>query len=325
MSDPLLTASNLAKTYPAAGAFGRRPECRALDGVSFELEEGETLAIAGESGSGKTTLGLIVARLEEPSAGTIRVDGLLWSSLRGAALRRERARVQMVFQDPSTSLNPRLTVGESIGEPLRAISRLAGRALAERTAELLASVGIDPAAAGKRPRELSGGERQRVAIARALAPRPRVVVGDELVASLDLSARAGVLNLLLDLQEATGVSYLFISHDLEAIRRVADRVAILYAGRIVEESPARQFFAAPRHPYSAALLAGRALPGEPPESGTDEGGCRFEPRCGAARPRCREEDPALVFEGPRRRVACFFPGEPVENEKLSGENCVSVQ
>jgi oligopeptide/dipeptide ABC transporter ATP-binding protein len=324
MSEPLLSVTDLSKTFPPSGPFRQKGRgTAAIEHVSFDLDAGETLAIAGESGSGKTTLGLIVAHLEQPTAGSIRLAGTDWLSLSGRALRRQRGNVQIVFQDPATSLNPRLPVGESIAEPLRALLHLSGTALADRVAELLTSVGIEPGAAIRLPREFSGGERQRIAIARAIAPHPRIVICDEVVASLDLSARARVLNLLLDLQESTGVAYLFISHDREAIRRVADRVAVLYAGRLVEEAPARSFFRTPRHPYSVALLAARALPGEPPASGEIPSGCPFHPRCPDARARCRAEEPPLVSEGVRRRVACFFPGETADNSKLSGENCVS--
>jgi oligopeptide/dipeptide ABC transporter ATP-binding protein len=325
MSPPLLSVTALSKTYTSSRLFASKDRAAAaLEEVSFDLDAGETLAIAGESGSGKTTVGLIIARLEEPSAGSIRLAGIDWLALTGRQLRRQRRNVQIVFQDPATSLNPRLSVGESIAEPLRSLLRLSGRSLDDRVAELLTAVGIDPALASRLPREFSGGERQRIAIARAIAPNPRVVICDEPVAALDLSARARVLNLLLDLQESTGVAYLFISHDMEAIRRIADRVVVLYAGRLVEEAPARKFFAAPRHPYSAALLAARALNGEPPAIGEMPSGCRFHPRCSSARPRCRVEEPPLVPDGVRRRVACFFPGETTEKPKLSDENCVIV-
>jgi len=322
MSAPLLSVEGLSKTYASPGPFRPRPGAEALDGVSFVLAEGETLAIAGESGSGKTTLGLIVARLEEATAGAIRLGGEDWLALTGKALRRARRNVQIVFQDPATSLDPRLPVGDSVAEPLRALCGLSGAALRTRVGELLASVGLDPAAAGRRPREFSGGERQRIAIARAIAPEPRIVVCDEPVAALDPSARARVLNLLLDLRERTGVAYLFISHDMEAIRIVADRVAVLYAGRLVEEASAEEFFSAPRHPYSSALLAGRALPGEPPDPAAFPPGCRFHPRCPSARARCAVEVPPTGEESGGRRAACFFPAEQAEKTKLSGADRV---
>ena len=321
MTEPLLSAAGVTKRYPPRNAWvSDRRGVSALDGVSFDLAAGETLAITGESGSGKSTLGFIVARLEEANAGSIRLAGLDWLSLRGRELRRARRNVQIVFQDPATSFDPRLPVGESIAEPLRALRGLRGDDLKREVDSLLASVGIDPAAGARRPREFSGGERQRIAIARAIGPRPRLIVCDEPVAALDLSARARVLNLLLDLQEQSGVSYLFISHDLDAVRHVADRVAVLYAGRIVEEAPANEFFAAARHPYSAALLSGRAIPGEPAAAGSTPG-CPFHPRCPEARPRCSVEEPPLELER-RRRVACFFWRETAEKTKLSGERSV---
>ncbi len=322
MSDPLLRVEGLSKRYPSSGAFRRGTGAEALDGVTFELLAGETLAIAGESGSGKTTLGLIVARLEEATAGEIRLDGEDWLGLSGRALRRARRNVQIVFQDPATSLDPRMKIGESVAEPLRALCGLSGARLRARVAALLGDVGLDPSAAARFPREFSGGERQRIAIARAIAPAPRLVVCDEPVAALDPSARARVLNLLLELRERTGVAYLFISHDLEAIRSVADRVVVLYAGRIVEEARAGDFFSAPRHPYSVALRAGRAISGEPPDPGDLPSGCRFHPRCPSARERCAEESPPLENRGDARRVACFFPAEQAEKTKLSDGNRV---
>jgi peptide/nickel transport system ATP-binding protein/oligopeptide transport system ATP-binding protein len=321
MNAPLLSVRDLSKRWAAAGPFDRRGGADALDRVSFGLEAGETLAIAGESGSGKTTLGLIVARLEESSGGEILLDGEDWLALSGEALRRARRNVQMVFQDPATSLDPRLRIGESVAEPLRALCGLAGAPLRERVGALLASVGLDAAAARRYPREFSGGERQRIAIARAIAPDPRIIVCDEPVAALDPSARARVLNLLLDLRERTGVAYLFISHDMEAIRVIAHRVAVLYAGRLVEEAPAEEFFSAPRHPYSAALLSGHALPGEPPDPTAFPPGCRFHPRCPSAREECASAAPPLDRSG-GRRVACFFPAEQAEKTKLSGADRV---
>jgi oligopeptide/dipeptide ABC transporter ATP-binding protein len=316
MTEPLLSATSLSKAYTESGAAFSRRRVAALQDVSFDLAGGETLAITGESGSGKSTLAFIVARLEDASGGSIRLAGLDWLALRGRALRDARRNVQIVFQDPATSLNPRLPVGESVGEPLRAFRGLSAAALRREVATLLASVGIDPSAAGKRPREFSGGERQRIAIARAIAPSPRVIVCDEPVAALDPSARARVLNLLLDLQASTGVAYLFISHDLDAVAQMADRVAVLYAGRIVEEAPAADFFSSPRHPYSVGLLSGGAIPGEPPASSDEPSGCPFHPRCPEARPRCSAEEPGPDFSG-GRRVACFFWRETAEKTKLS--------
>jgi len=322
MSTPLLRVEGLSKRYPSSGAFRAGDGAQALDGVTFDLAAGETLAIAGESGSGKTTLVLIVARLEGATAGAIRFDGEDWLALSGRPLRRARSMVQIVFQDPATSLDPRMRIGESIAEPLRALCSLSGARLRARVAELLDDVGLDASAAGRFPRDFSGGERQRIAIARAIAPGPRLVVCDEPVAALDPSARARVLNLLLELRDRTGMAYLFISHDLEAIRSVADRVVVLYAGRIVEEARAVDFFSAPRHPYSAALRAGRAIPGEPPDPGDLPGGCAFHPRCPSARERCAGASPPLENEEAGRRVACFFPAEQAEKTKLSDGNSV---
>jgi peptide/nickel transport system ATP-binding protein len=320
----LLQASGLVKVYPLRrGLFGAAVgRVRAVDGVSIEVARGETLGLVGESGSGKSTTGRLLLRLERPTEGEIRFDGEPWLSLSGAALRRKRRDIQIVFQDPQSSLNPRLTVGDQIAEPLR-VQRLArGRALRERVAELLAEVGLSPAVAGRLPSAFSGGQRQRVAIARALATRPKFLVCDEPVSSLDVSIAAQVLNLLAELREKMGLAVLFISHDLAAVARVADRVAVMYCGRIVEEGNTAEVLREPLHPYAAALLSAAAVPeasgsgpprivlaGDPPSRAAPPTGCAFHPRCPIARPRCREETPGLVVVRHGRRAACFFPGE----------------
>jgi oligopeptide transport system ATP-binding protein len=312
---PLLEAQELEKSYAVRrGVLGAsRGDLPALRGVSFTVGESETLGLVGESGSGKTTAGRIVARLVEPDAGRVRFEG--------RELRRKRRELQMVFQDPQTSLNPRMRVGDQIAEPLR-IHRLAsGAALSERVRELLADVGLAPDLASRFPSELSGGQRQRVAIARALASGPRLVVCDEPVSALDVSVAAQIVNLLLDLRERSGLAYLFIAHDIAVVSRIADRIAVFYLGRIVEEGPAAALIEKPLHPYTVALIAAvpeprpdaprvlRALPGEPPGAGQAPPGCPFHPRCPIARERCREERPELSDAAAGRRVACFFPGE----------------
>jgi oligopeptide/dipeptide ABC transporter ATP-binding protein len=319
-TEPLLVAADLVKRYKAPrGLFGGASRALpALRGVGFRVGRGETLALVGESGSGKTTAGRIVARLVEPDAGTVRLDGQDWLALRGEALRRRRREVQVVFQDTSGSLNPRLTAGDQVAEPLR-IHRLAPRrALADETLRRLAEVGLPPETAARFPSELSGGQRQRVAIARALAPSPRLVVCDEPVSALDVSIAAQIVNLLLDLQERTGVSYLFISHDLAVVARMARRVAVMYLGAIVEEGPIDAVVARPLHPYTAALVAaaggetggGELARGGAPASALDPpSGCPYHPRCPVARPRCRTDLPALEAAEAERSVACFFPGE----------------
>ena len=322
-AEELLRVEEITKTYPVRrgvfGASGRR--LKAVDAVSFGVRRGETLGLVGESGSGKTTSGRIVARLEEPDSGRIVFDGEDWLALSGKTLRRRRRDLQVVFQDPQTSLNPRMTAGDQVAEPLRVQRIVPRRGLRARVEELLAEVGLDSEAAARFPSEFSGGQRQRIAIARALATRPKFVVCDEPVSSLDVSVAAQVVNLLLDLREKKGLSYLFISHDLATVERISDRIAVMYLGRIVEEGPAREVTSAPLHPYTAALLSavpdpdpasGRrrvVLPGEPPSPADPPSGCAFHPRCPIARDRCREESPALSPISPGRAAACFYPGE----------------
>jgi len=318
----LLSVRNLVKRYPIrARAFGQNGTFAAVDGVSFDVGRGETLGLVGESGSGKSTIGRLLLRLEEPTAGDIRFDGEDWLALDGSALRRRRRDLQIVFQDPQTSLNPRIRCGAQIAEPL-VVQKMAGRAeLSGRVASLLEEVGLSRAVARRFPAELSGGQRQRVAIARALATRPKFVLCDEPVSALDVSVAAQVLNLLADLRERIGLSYLFISHDLAVVSQVADRVAVLYLGRIVELGTPAELFARPLHPYTAALVSAApkadpfesgariALSGEPPSPASPPSGCAFHPRCPIARPRCREEAPPLAPAADGRPVACFFPGE----------------
>jgi oligopeptide/dipeptide ABC transporter ATP-binding protein len=319
----LLEAVGLVKRYTIPGSLfgGSARALPALRGVSFGIPAGATLGLVGESGSGKTTAGRIVARLVDPDEGELRLGGDDWLALEGAALRQRRRDVQIVFQDPQASLNPRLRVGEQIAEPLRVQRLASGRAVGDRVRELLAAVGLPGEFAERFPSEMSGGQRQRVAIARALATSPRLVVCDEPVSALDVSVAAQILNLLLDLRERSGLSYLFISHDLAVVERVADAVAVLYLGAIVEEGPAAEVAARPLHPYTAALVAavaepdpsvrprGEVLRGEPASALDPPSGCAFHPRCPIARPRCSSEAPPLAEVAPGRRAACFYPGE----------------
>jgi len=320
---PLLEAIGLAKRYTIPGSLfgGSARALPALRGVSFGIRAGATLGLVGESGSGKTTAGRIVARLVDPDEGRLWLDGDDWLALQGAALRRRRRDVQIVFQDPQASLNPRLHAGDQVAEPLRVQRLASGREVGERVRELLSAVGLSAEIADRFPSELSGGQRQRVAIARALATRPRLVVCDEPVSSLDVSVAAQIVNLLLDLRERSGLSYLFISHDLAVVERIADAVAVLYLGAIVEEGPAAEVAARPLHPYTAALVAAVAEPdpetrpraeflrGEPASALEPPPGCAFHPRCPIARPRCASEAPPLVEVTAARRAACFYPGE----------------
>jgi len=320
---PLLSARELVKRYPLrSGPFHRDRTFAAVDGISFDVGRGETLGLVGESGSGKSTTGRLLVRLEEPTDGHILFEGENWLAVEGAELRRRRRDIQIVFQDPQTSLNPRMRCGAQVAEPLR-VQRLArGRELHDRVTSLLEEVGLSADVSRRFPSELSGGQRQRVAIARALATRPKFVVCDEPVSALDVSVAAQVLNLLAELRQTSELSYLFISHDLAVVSSLSDRIAVMYFGRIVEEGTPAEILARPLHPYTAALLSAAPevaasapqsripLRGEPPSPGSRPAGCAFHPRCPIARPRCGEETPALSpFSSGGRRVACFYPGE----------------
>ncbi|MFI5235412.1 MAG: ABC transporter ATP-binding protein [Gemmatimonadales bacterium] len=313
---PLLEVEGLVKHFPQGGLFGRRPPVRAVDGVSFTVNEGETLALVGESGSGKSTLGRTLLRLIEPTAGTAKFEGRDLFALDAADLRTARRRLQIVFQDPYSSLDPRMTLGRSIAEGIEIHHLAEGKEIDRRVAALLEEVGLDPSYAARYPHECSGGQRQRVGIARALAVEPRFIVLDEPVSALDVSVQAQVMNLLGDLQRRRGLSYLFIAHDLAVVRQLAHRVAVMYLGRLVEVGPAEEVLAHPRHPYTQALIAAvpepdpavrphLAIPGEPPSPSAPPPGCAFHPRCGhpALDARCRTERPELRVLG-NARVAC---------------------
>ncbi|WP_270935725.1 ABC transporter ATP-binding protein [Falsiroseomonas oryzae] len=315
---PLLEVAALAKHYPVKqGLLGRTQGLvRAVDGVSFAIARGETLALVGESGCGKSTTARLVLRLIEPTAGTIRFDGV---EVAGAAeLRALRRRVQVVFQDPYASLNPRLRVGETIAEPMEVHGIGDAASRTARVQELLGLVGLAPFHAQRYPHEFSGGQRQRIGIARALSVQPELVVCDEPVSALDVSIQAQVVNLLKDLQARFGLSYLFIAHDLAVVRHMADRVAVMYLGQIVETAPKRTLFAAPRHPYTRALLSaiphpdpgrrGRVahLGGDVPSPMNPPSGCRFHTRCPHAQDVCREQPPPLREIAPGHASACHF-------------------
>jgi oligopeptide/dipeptide ABC transporter ATP-binding protein len=322
---PLLSVRDLHKTFPSKS--GR---VTALHGVAFDLAAGSTLALVGESGSGKTTTARLVLRLAAPDRGSVLFDGTDWLALPSGELNRRRREVGVVFQDPATSLDPRLTIGEIVAEPLviHAIGTRAERRT--RAAALVDSVGLPASTLTRLPRELSGGQRQRVAIARALATGPRLVVLDEPVSALDVSVRSQILNLLRRLQQdaPSRPAYLFIGHDLSVVRWIADRTAVMYMGRIVEEGPTAALFASPRHPYTVLLLASRprqapgprsvphAVAGEPPSPVDPPSGCPCHPRCASARPVCAQEMPALVSEpAAGRSVACHAPLEGVSTTR----------
>jgi oligopeptide/dipeptide ABC transporter ATP-binding protein len=294
-----------------------------VDHVDLEIRRGECLALVGESGSGKTTLGRCLIRLLEPTSGRVLFDGEDLLALGPRELRARRRRFQMVFQDPWGSLDPRQRIGATVAEPLDLHERLGREETDRRVAELLTSVGLDPAFAARWPHELSGGQRQRVGIARALAAGPDLLVADEPVSALDVTIRSQILDLLAGLRERLGLSLLFVSHDLGAVARLADRVAVLYLGRVVELASAGDLFHRPLHPYTVSLLSAEpvadprrrrdriVLAGEPPSPLAPPSGCPFHPRCPIARPRCGIETPPLarMGEDPDRSVACFYPGE----------------
>lgn len=325
--DPLLTVEHLTHHFPAREAPGlwpgrRRAVVHAVDDVSLTVHAGETLALVGESGSGKSTIARCVVRLLEPTAGRVVFAGRDLGQLSRTQLRQARRELQIVFQDPSATLDPRLSVGDAIAEPLRIFRRYRGEHHGEaRVAELLRLVGLDPRHAASRPHELSGGQRQRVGIARALALEPRLLVLDEPVSSLDVSVRAQVITLLEDLRERLGLSYLLIAHDLAMVRHLADRIAVLHLGMLVELGPTRQVLDAPAHPYTRALVSavpvadprerGRqariVLAGEPPSPVDPPSGCRFRTRCWKAEERCAVEVPPLLDRGGGHHDACHFP------------------
>jgi peptide/nickel transport system ATP-binding protein/oligopeptide transport system ATP-binding protein len=316
-TSPLLEAEGLVKHFPSRDSRGL---VRAVDGVSLALWPGETLGIVGESGSGKSTVARLLLRLVEPTAGTVRFEGEDLGRLGTAALRARRRDMQIVFQDPYASLDPRMTIVDIIAEPL-AIHRLGTRSeRREKAVKLLRLVGLEPEAAERYPHEFSGGQRQRIGIARAVALEPKLVILDEPVSALDVSIQSQILNLLMDLKRRLGLSYLFISHDLSVVEHVSDRVAVMYLGRIVETAPAEDLFRRPLHPYTEALVsaipgkpAGRGgrilLKGDPPSPEEPPSGCPFHPRCPKAMDRCRSETPperAVAGGQGQRSVTCHL-------------------
>jgi peptide/nickel transport system ATP-binding protein len=313
---PLLEVRDLAKCFRVRGSG---PTLWAVDGVSFDLPPGETLGIAGESGSGKSTLARIVLRLLDPTRGTITFDGEDLLALEGRALRRRRRDLQLIFQDPFGSLNPRMRVGDIVGEGLD-VHRLVDRAhRAERVVELLERVGLRSDALGRYPHEFSGGQRQRIGIARALAVEPRLIVADEPVSALDVSIQAQIVNLLQDLQRDLALTLVFIAHDLRVVEHISHRVAIMYAGRIVELANRDELCANPRHPYTRALLSAvpihdpgarsqrTVLPGDAANPARTPSGCPFHPRCSHAEERCRREKPELRGTGTHQVSCHVFP------------------
>ena len=320
-AQPLLAVENLTKHFPIMrGVFRRQVgTVKAVDGLDFEIRERETLGLVGESGCGKSTAGRVILRLHAATTGRIVFRGTDITSLEGEALRRLRPRMQMIFQDPQDSLNPRMTVGSIIGEPLLEHGTKT-RVLQARVEELLDAVGLDPGFTNRYPHEFSGGQRQRIGVARALALNPEFIVCDEPIAALDVSIQAQVVNLLEELQDRLGLTYLFISHDLSMIRHIADRVAVMYLGKLVELATSDALYSEPLHPYTRALLS--AVPihdpelearreriiliGDVPSPADPPPGCRFSTRCPMAAPECSEREPQWRELRPGHRVACHF-------------------
>ncbi|MCC6651154.1 MAG: ABC transporter ATP-binding protein [Candidatus Eisenbacteria bacterium] len=326
MSERLLEVRDLRVHFPVrTGVFSRvTGQVRAVDGLSFDVMQGETLGLVGESGCGKTTTGRALLRLVEPTSGSVKFEGREVTTLPRGELRAMRRRMQIVFQDPYSSLNPRLTIGSMLGEALEIHALARGEAARERIAELLRLVGLSPDHARRYPHEFSGGQRQRIGVARALAVEPRFIVLDEPVSALDVSIQAQIVNLLQELQQKLGLTYLFVAHDLSVVEHISTRVAVMYLGRIVELADRDTLYRDPRHPYTKALLSAVPVPdparrsgrilltGDVPSPARPPSGCRFHPRCpllradDGKRPRCQGEDPEWREVGPGHWVACHF-------------------
>src|SRR5205807_309311 len=335
-SKALLDVRDLKMHFPLTQGIIRQRVIgyvRAVDGISFSIERGQTLGLVGESGSGKTTIGRTIVRLYKPTAGQILFGDEDLASMGGEELRLARQRVQMIFQDPFASLNPRYTIGSLIAEPMHIYKVASGAEIRDRTTELLSVVGLRPEYIDRYPHEFSGGQRQRIAVARALSINPEFVIADEPVSALDVSIRAQVLNLLQRLQQQFNLTYLFVSHDLSVVRHVADRIAVMYLGKIVELSDRDELYAAPKHPYTKALLSAIPIPdpqiekhrhriilsGDLPSPIKIPSGCRFHTRCPMAQQICREIEPAFeAKEGREHYAACHF-SERVTPTTLSEE------
>ena len=319
MDTPLLLVEDLQLFYPVrSGLFGKKRFVRAVDGVSLEIRKGETVGLVGESGCGKSSLGRAIVRLETPQSGRILLNGRDLLPLTGKALRQCRRDLQMIFQDPYGSLNPRLSIRSALDEVLRLHSGLDKAARSARAEELMTMVGLDPSQLDRYPHQFSGGQRQRIGIARALASNPALIVADEPVSALEVSVQASVINLLQEIREKTGTAFLFIAHDLAVVEHISNRIVVMYLGKIMESGPSHEVCRSPRHPYTRALLSavptiqpdGRKrilLNGDVPSPLSPPDGCPFHPRCPYAQERCRKECPPLQADASGRAVRCFSP------------------
>lgn len=319
----LLEVNNLKTWYPVKNTlFGPPRFVKAVDGVSFSMENGETLGLVGESGCGKSTLGRTLIRLEDPTSGSVSIDGFDIATLSGRELRMKRRNFQMIFQDPYGSLNPRMTIFKMLNEILSLHTKLKPKEREDRIFELLSLVSLSHEHVHRYPHQFSGGQRQRIGIARALAVEPKLIIADEPVSALDVSVQAQIINILEDIQKKTGVAYLFIAHDLAVVEHISQKIMVMYLGRIVESGPSVEVCKNPAHPYTKALLSAVPtitkskkrripLPGDVPSPLDPPSGCTFHPRCHFARERCKKESPSLklIADNKGRSVACFYYDE----------------
>lgn len=318
---PLIEVRQIKKYFPIKKGLLNRVvgHVKAVDDVSFTIHEGETFGLVGESGCGKSTLARVMLRLQQATEGDILFHRRSVLNMGAKELQKLRQEMQIIFQDPFGSLNPRFLVRDIIGEPLRVHTRMSWKEIDNRVVELMEQVGLDPSRRNRYPHEFSGGQRQRIGIARAIALHPRFIVADEAVSALDVSVQSQVLNLLMKLQRELGLTFLFIAHGLNVVRHISDRVGVMYLGSMVEVAPTEELFSHPLHPYTAALLSSIPVPnphkrrerivlqGDVPSPANPPSGCRFHPRCPFAQDRCKAETPPLVEVLPKRQVACHFP------------------